>query len=183
MNRSAKSFHRVASAALIGSAAAQPVFAQDVPLVEPKVVIVDATLPQAQVAAQELAARRYDTFWATGDETLARAALAPDFVDRTLPPGRLQGIAGPLAASKALHAAIPDIRCEIEQMIVAGDRVVVHLRFKGHFAGEFKQVKGQGQPVDFIATDIYRIVNGRIAENWHLEDNLAFLTQLGILKP
>ena len=105
MNRSGKSFHRVASTALIGSAAAQPVFAQDVPLVEPKVVIVDATLPQAQVVAQELAARRYDTFWATGDETLARAALAPDFVDRTLPPGRLQGVAGSLAAFKAFHAA------------------------------------------------------------------------------
>ena len=32
---------------------------------------------------------------------------------------------------------------------------------------------------DFIATDIYRIANGRIAENCHLEDNLTLLQQVG----
>jgi len=53
-----------------------------------------------------------------------------------------------------MHAAIPDSRCEIEQMIVAGDRVVVHLHFRGHFTGRFKQTQGQGQAIDFVATDI-----------------------------
>lgn len=33
----------------------------------------------------------------------------------------------------------------------------------------------------FIATDIYRIANGQIAENWHLEDNLTFLQQIGVV--
>lgn len=150
-------------------------------LVEPATLIVDASLPKAQAAAQILAARRYDTFWTTGDETLARAALAGDFTDHTLPPGRPQGIAGPLAASKAFRAAVPDIRCQVEQMIVAGDRVVAHLRFTGHFTGTFKGTSGKGQQVDFIATDIYRIADGRIADNWHLEDNLTFLQQIGLV--
>ena len=39
--------------------------------------------------------------------------------------------------------------------------------------------QGDGRAIDFIATDIYRIANGRIAENWHLEDNLTLLQQLG----
>ncbi len=39
--------------------------------------------------------------------------------------------------------------------------------------------KGQGQRVDFIAIDIYRVQNGLIAEDWHLEDNLTFLKQSG----
>jgi predicted ester cyclase len=43
--------------------------------------------------------------------------------------------------------------------------------------------QGQGQQVDFIATDIYRIVDGRIADNWHIEDNLALLRQLGLMTP
>ena len=183
MNYAARTFHRLTAAAavaLLGAATAQPIFGQDSSLLQPKVLIVDASLANDRVVAQELAARRYDTFWATGEESLARAALARDFVDRTLPVGRAQGIDGPLAASRVFHAAVPDIRCGIEQMIVAGDRVVVHLRFTGHFTGNFKQLNGQGQTVDFIATDIYRIANGRIAENWHLEDNLTFLQQLGI---
>jgi len=183
MNHLAKPLHRLTGAVLLCAAATQPISAEDSPLLQPKVVIVDASISSAQAMAQVLAARRYDTFWATGDENLARTALAPDFVDRTLPAGRPQGIDGALAASQGFHAAVPDIRCDIEQLVVAGDRVVVHLRFTGHFTGKFKQVNGQGQVVDFIATDIYRIVNGRIAENWHLEDNLSFLEQMGIVIP
>ncbi|AYQ90346.1 MAG: ester cyclase [Burkholderia gladioli] len=152
-------------------------------LVQPKQLIVDHSLPPQQLAAQIRAARLYDTFWTTGDEAQAREALAPDFMDRTLPPGRPQGLAGPLAASKGFHAAVPDVHAEVEQMIVAGDRVITHLRFRGHFSGSFQGVQGKGQPVDFIATDIYRIRDGRIAENWHLEDNLTFLQQLGVVKP
>ena len=148
-------------------------------LAQPRQLIVDASLPEAQREAQILAARRYDTFWNNGEEQLATDALAPDFMDRTLPPGRVQGVQGPLAASKFVRTAIPDLTCEIEQMMVAGDHVVTHLHFRGHFTGRFKEVQGKGEVIDFIATDIYRIANGRIAENWHLEDNLTLLQQLG----
>lgn len=150
-------------------------------LLEPAQVIADSSLPSAQRDAQVLAARRYASFWNSGDPTLARAALATDFTDRTLPAGRVQGIEGPLQASRTMKAAIPDLDCRIEQLLVAGDRVVVHLRFRGHFSGRFQQVQGHGQAVDFIATDIYRVVDGRIADNWHIEDNLTLLRQLGVL--
>ena len=150
-------------------------------LVAPRTLIVDRSLSDAEAQARILAARRYDSFWATGEESLARAALAADFVDRTLPPGRVQGIEGPLAASKGFRAAVPDLACDIEQMIVSADRVVVHLRFTGHFAGRFGNVQGTGQDIDFIATDIYRIADGRIQENWHIEDNLTLLRQMGIV--
>jgi predicted ester cyclase len=156
-------------------------FAADTGLIEPHSLIVDRSLPKAQVKSQVIAARRYDTFWNTGDEALARAALAPNFVDNTLPIGRAQGPAGPLAASKLVRAAIPDVSCEIEQMIVAGDRVVAHLRFRGHFTGHFGQIQGHGQAINFIATDIYRIADGRISENWHIEDNLTLQQQLGLI--
>jgi len=53
--------------------------------------------------------------------------------------------------------------------------------FRGHFTGRFKDARGKGEVIDFIATDIYRIANGRIAENWHLEDNLTLLLQLGLV--
>jgi predicted ester cyclase len=155
--------------------------ATDTALIEPHSLIVDHSVPRAQVDIQSIAARRYDTFWNTGDEALARDALAPNFIDNTLPPGRAQGPTGPLAASKVMRAAIPDMGCDIEQMIVAGDRVVAHLRFRGHFTGRFKQIQGRGQPINFIATDIYRIADGHIVENWHIEDNLTLLQQLGLI--
>jgi SnoaL-like polyketide cyclase len=113
-----------AAIAVMFSAPVTDTFAADTPLLEPYNLIVDRSLVREQADAQIIAARRYDTFWNTGDEALARAALAPNFIDNTLPTGRPQGLAGPLAASKLIRLAIPDIRCEIEQMIVAGDRVV-----------------------------------------------------------
>lgn len=148
-------------------------------LAQPRELIVDGSLPPQQRDQQIHAARLYDTFWSTGDEAQARAALAPDFTDRTLPAGRPQGVAGPLAASKVFHTAVPDVHADIEQMVVAGDRVVTHLHFTGHFTGTFNGVQGEGQPVDFIATDIYRIRDGKITDNWHIEDNLTFLQQVG----
>ena len=137
---------------------------------------------QAQSAAGILAARRYAAFWNTGDEAYAKAALAPDFMDRTLPAGRAQGVAGPLQASKAFRTAVPDLSAEILQMVVAGDRVSVQYRFRGHFSGRFGDVAGKGQAIDFTAFDIYRVHLGRIAENWHLEDNLQLMKQMGIIK-
>ena len=155
--------------------------AADTALIEPHSLIVDRSLSRARVASQVMAARRYDTFWNTGNEALAHAAFAANFIDSTLPAGRPQGLAGPLAASKLMRTAIPDLSCEIEQMIVAGDRVVTHLRFRGHFTGQFGPTQGRGQTINFIATDIYRITDGRIAENWHIEDNLTFQQQLGLI--
>lgn len=165
----------VAAPALAASAAS----AASGELAQPRELIVDGSLPAQQRDQQIRAARLYDTFWSTGDEAQARAALAPDFIDRTLPAGRPQGVAGPLAASKVFHTAVPDVHADIEQMVVAGDRVVTHLHFTGHFTGTFNGVQGKGQPVDFIATDIYRIRDGKITDNWHIEDNLTFLQQVG----
>jgi predicted ester cyclase len=135
-----------------------------------------------QTDASILAARRYAAFWNTGDAAYAKAALAPTFNDPTLPAGRPQGIDGPLQASQAFRAAVPDLSAEISDMVVAGDRVAVHLRLKGHFTGRFGDVAGKGQVIDFQAFDLYRIQGGQIAENWHLEDNLGLMQQMGISK-
>ncbi|HWW71801.1 MAG TPA: ester cyclase, partial [Duganella sp.] len=103
----------------------------------------------------------------------------------TLPPGREQGPGGPLQASKAFRVAVPDLKAEATHLVAQGDRVSVRLHFTGHFTGKFgdgdSPIQGKGQAIDFQAFDIYRVANGRIAENWHLEDNLTLLRQLGVL--
>ncbi|MCS0632883.1 ester cyclase [Telluria mixta] len=159
---------------------ALPAFAAD-DLVKAQEVIADPSLPAAQRDAEMQAARRYATFWHTGDERFARAALAADFTDRTLPPGRAQGVSGPLAASRFVRTAIPDLQADLLQLIVAGDRVTVHYRFHGHFTGRWADKRGEGQAIDFIATDIYRVADGKIADNWHIEDNLTLMQQLGLV--
>lgn len=150
---------------------------------------VAATVPVEQIIDHDLSVQQVDDllkpvrafygFWVNGSQTLLNQALSPDFVDHTLPPGRPQGPTGPAQASKTFLGAVPDLSLEVVQRLVVGDRVVSHLRFRGHFTGTFQGRQGSGQPVDFIATDILRVKDGHVTDNWHLEDNLTFLTQIG----
>jgi predicted ester cyclase len=148
----------------------------------PRSIIVTAEHEQAAQPVI-LAARRYAAFWNTGEARYAEAAVAQNFVDRTLPPGRPQGLKGVLEASKNFRAAIPDLRAEIEELLVVNDRAVVRYVMTGHFTGQFKDLKGDGREISFRAVDIYRVQNGQISDNWHLEDNLALMEQLGAIKP
>src|SRR5260370_24021501 len=97
-----------------------------------------------------------------------------------LPSGRPQGLKGVLEASKNFRAAIPDLKAEIEELLVVNDRAIVRYSFTGHFTGNFKGVKGDSRQISFRAVDIYRVQNGRISDNWHLEDNLSLMQQLGV---
>lgn len=148
---------------------------------KPEQLIIDNSLPQKQLKKNEAVAREYASFWNTGNETLARDALAANFVDKTPPEGRKQGPEGAILASRAFRTAVPDLRCDVEQMIISGNRVVSHLHFHGTFTGTFGKLKGKGQKIDFIATDIYEIADGKIVANWHIEDNLTLMKQLGAL--
>jgi predicted ester cyclase len=147
----------------------------------PETLIVAGDIPADRRDAMIACAAKFYRFWNTGDETLLRQAISDSFVDHTLPSGRPQGPAGPAAASKALLAAVPDLKVAVRQQILAGDRVVSHLRFTGHFTGSFTNTKGRGQAIDFIATDIVAVRGDRITDNWHLEDNLTFLQQIGLI--
>jgi predicted ester cyclase len=159
---------------------ATPAFAADSVKINDLVVAVP--IPDAQREATLKAVRAFYDFWNTGDEALLKEAVAPNFTDHTLPPGRPQGPEGPAFASRRFRAAVPDLKVTVEKMIVAGDYVTVHMNFTGHFTGRFGQTQGKGQPIPFIATDLVKIENGRIADNWHIEDNLTLLQEMGVAR-
>jgi len=94
-----------------------------------------------------------------------------------------KGVKGVLEASKNFRAAIPDLKAKIEELLVVHDRAVVRYSFTGHFTGSFKDLKGDGREISFRAVDIYRVQNGQISDNWHLEDNLSLMQQLGFVTP
>jgi predicted ester cyclase len=166
-------------ATAVPAAAAQVDDATALELTRPHVLIVSADITPSRRTALLKPVDAFYAFWVNGSPRLLTLALSSRFVDHTLPPGRPQGPAGPAAASKAFLAAVPDLRVAVVQRIVVADRVVSHLRFTGHFTGVFQGTAGRGQLVDFIATDILKVRDGKITDNWHLEDNLTFLEQIG----
>ena len=150
--------------------------------VEIRDLVIAERIPDAQRKADLKAIRAFYSFWNTGDEELLKQAIADNFTDHTLPPGRPQGPEGPAFASRNFRAAVPDLKVALEKVVVAGDYVTVHMNFTGHFTGTFGQTHGSSQPIAFIATDLVKITKGRITDNWHIEDNLTLLTEMGIAK-
>jgi predicted ester cyclase len=156
--------------------------AADADLLTAEGQVVDESISATKVESMSRVARAYYTFWSTGDPQFAEVALAADFLDLNLPQGRPQGPRGPIVASQHFREAIPDLSVSVEEMFIVGDRVIGRLRFKGHFTGRFNGVQGKGQAVDFSAVDIYQIKNGKISTNWHLEDNLRLLEDMGVIE-
>ena len=127
-------------------------------------------------------ARLFYAFWNTGNPKFANAVLGDGFKDNTLPKGRPQGITGVLSASKTFRTTIPDLQCSIEDLLISKDKIVARLVFTGHNTGPFNGRKPTGKPISFFAIDILHIKDGRIYEDWHLEDNLSFLQQIDVIK-
>jgi predicted ester cyclase len=172
-NKPIHSLLLTASVLVLGLCATSESHAEDIKIDE---LVVAAQLSTAQREATLSAVRSFYEFWNTGDTALLKRAIAPTFVDRTLPPGRPQG---PAFASRHFRSAVPDLRVNVVKVISAGCYATVHMRFTGHFTGTFGKAVGAGQAIDFIATDLLKVTDGRITDNWHIEDNLTLLQQMG----
>lgn len=96
-------------------------------------------------------------------------ALFPDVVG----PGGVKNLIG------ALRAAMPDLRAEIDDFVAEGDRVAVRYTMSGTHTGELLGIQGTGRRVTFAGMNIYRLVDGKLAESWQLLDSLGLLRQLG----
>jgi len=101
--------------------------------------------------------------------------VAPDYVDHTNKVGR-EGL-------KQLFnmglTAFPDWHETIEDIIAEGDKVWVRLAYTGTHKGEFMGLAPTDKKITSKAVDIYRIVNGKLAEYWNVTDNVNILKQIG----
>ena len=74
--------------------------------------------------------------------------------------------------------SIPDMRFEIRETLVAGDRVIVRGEVTGTPAGELFGVPYTGKSFKIMTIDIQTIKNGQIAKTYHIENWLSALGQL-----
>ncbi|MEU6586226.1 ester cyclase [Nocardia sp. NPDC046763] len=150
-------------------------------LVVPRAVHIDDGLGADQAVQEVHVAQLLYTFWNTGNVDYLVRAITPSFRDNTLPPGRPQGPTGPAVASKAFRTAVPDLTCELSDLYLTGDTLTARLVFRGHFTGVYNGARGSGQPVEFNAIDLQHLGGDHtlITEDWHIEDYLTFLHQIG----
>jgi steroid delta-isomerase-like uncharacterized protein len=79
-----------------------------------------------------------------------------------------------------LYRAFPDWHEEIEDIIAEENKVWTRLTFTGTHTGEYRGFAPNGKKHTVVGVNIYRIVDGKVAEAWIVEDTLDSLKQLGI---
>jgi len=74
--------------------------------------------------------------------------------------------------------SIPDMKFDVKEVLVAGDRVIVRGEVTGTPAGDLFGVPHTGKNFRMMAIDIQTIKDGKIAKTFHIENWLSALGQL-----
>ena len=97
-----------------------------------------------------------------------------------MPPGASAGPEVALQFRAMLHAAFPDLRITIEDIVAEGDRVAVRARWTGAHRGPLPivPVPVGNRPFSFTGMVFWRVRDHQIAERWANIDRLALIQQL-----
>jgi ketosteroid isomerase-like protein len=117
------------------------------------------------------------------DLTGVASYLREDDVQDFLPIGVRTGRSAVLAVFAELFAAIPDLRMEVEDILVQGDKACVRWRLRGTFsAGSFQGIRATGRPLDIRGADAaIEVTDGLIARNTIFYDGAGFARAIGLL--
>jgi predicted ester cyclase len=114
-----------------------------------------------------------------GKFELAPEIYAKDFVNH----GTTKdiGLDEAQANDRGWRAAFPDLEMTIEQEIADGDFVTVLWRGRGTNTGSGNGLNATGKKADGRGISIFRVVDGRIKEEWTEYSGLLILQQLGLM--
>jgi steroid delta-isomerase-like uncharacterized protein len=114
----------------------------------------------------------------------AMAALhAPDFkIHSTTIPGGVADFQTWSAVMTMFWNAFPDLNNAVQDMIIAGDTVVLRLNYTATHLGEFMGVPPSGKTsTSLVGIDISRYENGVVKEEWLEMNMLVMLQELGVI--
>ena len=126
-----------------------------------------------------LAKRAFEELLSAGKFELAEQLYAKDFVNHGI--HRNISLAEDQAALKGWHEAFPDVVIVPEKLIAEGDLVTIYWIARGTNTGAGNGLPATGKKVELSGITIWRIVKGKIKEEWSAFDQLSLMQQLGLL--
>jgi steroid delta-isomerase-like uncharacterized protein len=115
----------------------------------------------------------------THDPDLVDRFVAEDYVNHNVvvPDGRQAN----RAFWAMFFAGLPDVTATMEDVIVAGDRVVGRFVYRGTHRGELMGIPATGASVEMRSIDIWRVQDGLLAEHWDELNLMEVFQQVGVL--
>ena len=124
--------------------------------------------------------RWWDEVWNRGQVELADELHTPDYQDHDpASPWVRPGPDGMKEKVRAYRTAFPDLAFAMEKVLSVDDHVVTHWSCRGTHEGELLGLKPTGRTIEIEGISIFRLEDGRIAEQTLVWDALGMLTQLG----
>ena len=75
--------------------------------------------------------------------------------------------------------SFPDLRYDIVDLVVEGDRAALRWAATGTQDGPFGPVPPTGRPAQWSGASFFLVTNGRVAETWSVNELFQVLQQLG----
>ena len=141
-------------------------------------VLLVGTSPTFAATQGETIKLFYEAF-STNQPNLLDDVLAPEWDDIPLGPGQEPGRDAFKPMIGGFHQIFADLKITNEDIIEAGDKVVVRSTIEGTQIGEFAGIPSKGRPFKIMAIDIHQFADGKVIRTWHVEDWLSGLFQMG----
>jgi steroid delta-isomerase-like uncharacterized protein len=129
---------------------------------------------------REIVRRFLSTVIETHEPDAADEVLAADYTVH------LVGMPEPVTGREAWKAlistyfrAFPDLSVELQDEVAANDRVATRLTWSGTHRADFMGIPATGRRVHVQSSVFFRVANGRVETEWHLDDLLGLFQQLG----
>jgi steroid delta-isomerase-like uncharacterized protein len=140
--------------------------------------------PTPTTAENEALAERFHMeLLQQGNLAVADEIIAPDFVIHSsglLPPLQ-RGPAGAKQLALMIRNIFSDVRLTQEDMISAGDKVVIRWSASGTHTGEVLGIAPTGKRMTLTGIDVFRIADGKLVELWPYWDQGGLLQQFGAI--
>jgi predicted SnoaL-like aldol condensation-catalyzing enzyme len=129
---------------------------------------------------KQLVLRWKTELWVKRNLNIVDELCSPDYV------GHMAGVPQPVRGPDQLkqifsaYLAAFDVDDTPQFLVAEDDMVVVHDTFRLKHKGEFQGLPATGKEATLSGTDIYRIVGGKIVEQWVEGNQLDLIQQLGV---
>ena len=147
---------------------------------------VKATSQNSQAEAANVAAVRQALEHFNSHDVQAMAALytADAVVRNQSAPVDIKGREAIVATTEMYFGWFSDLRAEVQSVWGAGDYVVATYVLTGTNDGDMDAMgqKATNKKVRLESGDVYRMVDGKIAEHWVFVDGMSSMIQLGLMK-
>ena len=144
-------------------------------------VLPASAAPHSQLERNKAVARRvFDEIFNQGRFEVADEIYAKDFVNHGV--HRDVGLKEDQDAARGWKLAFPDLRVTVLKEIAEGDLVTVLYEGTGTNTGEGNGLPATGKKIEGRGITIWRIVKGKITEEWSEFDQLRIMKDLGLFR-